>query len=136
MNLRSIVTGVPISLLGAFLGLYTGMTIGGNFIPPAGLEFAHLAGYEGAGLLGAILGAALASGLWIWKQTKGTSNHPYVLTLWATTTILVLILVHVSGPTGTPLVWGMIFLPGLSPISLLFKHRTPPSETVEKTDIA
>lgn len=122
MNLRSIVTGVPISLLGAFLGLFIGATIGGNFIPPTGFEFAHLAGYEGAGLLGTSLGAALASGLWIWEQTRDTSAHLYALSLWAITTILVLILVHVSGPTVTPLFWGLIFLPGLSPVSLLFKQ--------------
>ncbi len=129
MNLRSIVTGIPITLLGGFIGLFIGTAIGGNFIPPAGLEYAHLAGYEGAGLLGVVLGAALASGLWIWKQTKGTSDQTPALFLWAIASVFVLVFVHLSGPTGTNLFWGLIFLPALSPTVLSLRKKAISSET-------
>ena len=55
--------GAAVTFAGGITGLIAGMTYGGNYAPL--FEYGGLPGYEGAGLLGSMLGAAIISFIWI-----------------------------------------------------------------------
>ncbi len=83
-----LIGGIVCSLVGLFVGLLVGMTIGGNYDPP--FYYGGLPGYEGAGLLGSILGLALALWVWINRCLKDSlRSHGRIFLLLSTVVILI-----------------------------------------------
>mgnify|MGYP000892723191 FL=1 len=112
--------GSLVLLVGGILGTLIGMTIGGNVDPP--FYYGGLPGYEGAGLLGSILGASLATKLWIDHRLSDSMQRKGTILLLLATVITLLIQDRVARHTGVGILW-VIFLPIISQILLFVWYK-------------
>ncbi len=106
--------------IGLIAGLVLGMTIGGNYDPP--FYYGGLPGYEGAGLLGSILGIGVACWAWVETKLKGKVLwHSKVILL--ITIFLVLIAEDFIARKNGNGFFFFLFLPTISQSLLFIFHR-------------
>ena len=126
-NLQYFVIGIPAMMVGTTIGYVIGAQIGGNFPPPTFFEYGKLAGYEGAGLLGGMLGSISVSFLLMYVRWPEQKHLAFAIRLWFSASVFALLAQHVIAikqPSGSLLV---VFIPlTIQSITMLIEKRKKP----------